>query len=42
MDSINYYAADIKVDKPSQGLIDTEYDIESTFFFAYAQLRKVK
>jgi len=42
INNIEYYAVEIKIDEPSQGLINTGYDIESGFFFVYAQLRKVK
>ena len=42
INGINYYAVEIKIDEPSQGLIMTGFDIESSFYFARAQLRKVK
>ena len=38
---INYYAGYILIDNPSDTAV-SEYDYKDPFYFAYAQLRKVK
>lgn len=41
INGVNYYAGQVLIDNPSDTAVP-EYDYDDLFYFAYAQLRKIK